>query len=272
MPPATRRHLIYVARQGRWGRFERPRTFSEKINWRLLNDRRDVLVDCVDKAAAKERARRIVPSLIVADTVWFAETPNDLPPTDLSCSSWVGKPNHRSGIVHFGSGPIMDLFTHDGVGEWFEEDRARVFGEWAYSRARPGVMVESRLSRSDNYLDDYKFFVFAGRVELVQVDRDRFTDHRRQLLDREWRPLDATLHFPRPDRPTAAPARAEEMIRAAEALGADMDFIRVDLYELDDGVGFGELTPYPGGGTERFRPRRLDEQLGACWRLPVGHG
>jgi hypothetical protein len=55
------------------------------------------------------------------------------------------------------------------------------------------------------------------------------------------------------------------MISVAMALAAGADFIRVDLYETNKGVKFGELTNYPGGGIEKFVPESLDDELGTTW-------
>ena len=106
-----------------------------------------------------------------------------------------------------------------------------------------------------------KLFVFGGRLRLIQVDRDRFTRHTQVLYDRDWRYGDGTvaaLH----GTPSERPRSLSLMIESAEALSAKVDFVRVDLYEIDGRVYFGELTSSPNKGLSPFRPRSLDRLLG----------
>jgi hypothetical protein len=101
---------------------------------------------------------------------------------------------------------------------------------------------------------------------LVQVDTGRFGDHRRRLYTPDWTPVDVVEDVA-PGPVTPPPASLPRMLEIASALGAAFDFIRVDLYDVAGEVWFSELTPYPGGGLDRFDPA-LDELLGSWWQLP----
>ena len=70
------------------------------------------------------------------------------------------------------------------------------------------------------------------------------------------------------DREPAKPARLSEMIDVAERLGADTDFVRVDLYDVDGRVVFGELTSFPAGGDSPFDPESFNEEFGLQWTVP----
>ncbi|MFM2475397.1 ATP-grasp fold amidoligase family protein, partial [Burkholderia cenocepacia] len=141
--------------------------------------------------------------------------------------------------------------------------------EWAYSRIRPRIIVEERLAGSDDGIpDDCKLFVFHGRVAYVQVDSGRFGTRTQDFFDREWRHLPLSGGPPWAEPPHPRPARLEEMIAIAERLGADTDFVRVDLYVLPDRIVFGELTSYPAGGHSPFFPDSYDEEFGSHWTVP----
>ena len=117
-------------------------------------------------------------------------------------------------------------------------------------------------------LADYKFLVFGGRVGIVQVDTGRSgRRHQRRLYTPDWRPLDVVEPHMAAAPVTPPPVGLPVMTRVAEELGREFDFIRVDLYDVDGTVWFGELTPYPGGGLDPFDPG-LDRELGARWVLP----
>jgi hypothetical protein len=265
LPLTARRRILYGLNQRKWLRLNPPRTFNEKVNWRIINDRRSLIGSTCDKLKAKEYAVGL--GVRAPQTIWSGVDLSEL--TSLSLPEhWVLKPNHRTGIVHMGRGrPDVDELRRSTRG-WLDEKGWSGLGEWAYSQARRCYVLENRLGDPAQDLPDYKFFVFGGRVEMIQLDTDRHTNHRRRLYTRDWTPLDVVLNYPMaPIHPE--PRTLESMVTTAEKLGTGFDdFIRVDLYEYDDTVYFGELTPYPGGGKERFSSNDLNVHLGELWSLP----
>jgi len=145
---------------------------------------------------------------------------------------------------------------------WLKSDFTIVGREWAYRNIRRAVYAEQLLRGRDGAVPpDYKLFVFGGKLRLIQVDRDRFTRHTQVLYDSDWRYIEGTvaaLQGPPMERPPSLSL----MIESAEALSAKLDFVRIDLYEIDGRVYFGELTSSPNKGLSPFRPRSLDRLLG----------
>jgi hypothetical protein len=137
---------------------------------------------------------------------------------------------------------------------------------WAYSKVKPRILVEELLLSDGQIPKDYKFFVFRGSVGLVQVDQDRFAGHRRNLYTPRWEKLEIEYVYP-PGPSDPRPTKLEEMVAVAERLGDQIDFARVDLYNIGDRVVFGEITAYPEGGYGRFDPPEFDARLGALWQL-----
>jgi len=268
MPVSVRRRVRYLVRHHRLLHLRNPRTFTEKVQWRTVHDRRDLIAFTCDKLAMKEHALQAgLSELRVPRTYWAGTDLRELTGVDLP-ERWVLKPNHRFGLVHLGSGaPDVDRLVATTRG-WLDEVRS-LRGEWAYSQARRCFVVEEMIGTEPP--DDFKFFVFEGEPRLVQYSTDRFsTGHRARLYTPDWRPAGGT-GYQMPDV-IAPPARLDEMLSVASTLGKPFDFIRVDLYDVDGATWFGELTPYPGSGLRRFDPRELDEQLGAAWTLPRGEG
>ena len=112
-----------------------------------------------------------------------------------------------------------------------------------------------------NIPSDYKFWCLNGKVEFIQVDTDRFGKHLRDFYDTEWNRISVTLTFPNSDFPSKAPYSLIDMIRIAEILSHGVLILRVDLYEINKRVIFGELTNYPGGGIEKFHPRTFSIEM-----------
>lgn len=270
LPTRVLRHWMYLVMIRKPGNFRRPRTFNEKVNWRILHDRRDRIAAACDKSAMKEMARAAYAGadLKIPRTLWFGTDLTDAP--DLSAAPpWVLKPNNSSGHVMFGPDPTQDAAAAaEHIRRWEATNPAHL-GEWGYTRARPGLLVEERIPTPDGRPPtDYKFFVFDGRVELIQVNRDRFGDQTATFLDADWNRIDVRWRTTKvADEPR--PAELDAMLRIASALGTGWDFVRIDLYAVDGAVWFGEYTPYPGSGLLRYRPMSFDDEQGRCWQLPT---
>jgi hypothetical protein len=264
LPLRLKRAVLYRQAHGVWPADRHPQSFTEKVNWRVLHDRRPLIGQLGDKLAMKAHAARVLPALSVPRVLWTGTDVADLTRVDLP-RRWVLKPNHGTTRVHIGTGrPDAAELARITAG-WLDEPLFRDRGEWVYSQARRLLLVEEFLG-SGQPPADHKFLVFDGRVELVQVDTGRFGEHRRRLYTPDWTPVDVTEAVA-PGPVTPPPESLAEMTKVAEALGADIDFIRVDLYDVDGEVWFGELTPYPGGGLDPFDPA-LNRLLGASWQLP----
>ncbi len=243
----------------------RPRLFTEKVNWRVVNDRRDILAGTCDKLWMQDYAKDA--GCKVPNRLWAGTSLAELAKLDLP-ARWVLKPNHSSGRVYFGDGkPDLEELLYVTEGWMDGQTSITLADEWAYGKARKCFIAEERLGQTDADLPDYKFFVFHGKPELIQVDSSRFNGHERRLYTPSWEPLDVVNIYPLgPVAPR--PSTLDDMLSAAATLGEPFDFIRVDFYEVDGEVIFGELTPYPGGGIEPYSPRSLDAVLGGKWTLP----
>ena len=265
--PMPARHVLRFRRaHGRMPPL-RPVTFNEKIHWRLRYDRRAILAGTCDKLEMKEHARRTAPGLVrIPETLWSGTDVTELADVDLP-DRWVLKPNAASGLVLFGQGPARPEELAARTRGWLERRNWRQQEEWAYGQARSLLLVEEFVGTGDHAPADLKVLVFDGVPRVVAVHTGRTTLHRNRLYTPDWEPLPWTGGYPAgPDVPR--PQRLEDMIKAAAALAAGYDMLRVDFYEHDGVLWFGELTPYPGAGTQRIEPE-LDVLQGFWWTLPA---
>lgn len=272
LPPGARRRAQYLLAHGRLAHLRDPQRWSEKVNWRMLHDRRPLIAMTCDKqAAAQFVLRTAVPGTVrLPRTVWSGEDPAGLADVDWP-ARWVLKSNHGTGAVVPGVGtpdPARRRDLQASAARWLTGPGPERWGEWGYAQARRRVVLEEALpGTGDAGIADHKFFVVGGEVRLVQVDTDRFTHHRRRFHRPDWTPLDVVCEVPL--GPVGEPpATLATMLEVAERLGAAFDAIRVDLYEAAGEVWFGELTAYSGSGLSPFRPSGLDRELGEGWVLP----
>ena len=276
-----------------------PETFNGKVHWRLLKDRRPILTTFADKVAVRDHVARLAGPDCLSELLAVVADARELDRAGLprefvvkashaSGGMWIvsdaaaedlvkpgeqyadGPPTPRSGWNWIVTSP--DRLDWDVLVETCREWLSREYREqpeWAYLDVPRRILVEQLLRGPGGEIpDDYKLFVFDGVVRLVQVDSGRFDEHRRNLYLPDWTPVDAEYVHPRADRESPRPASLERMVELAETLGRGMDFVRVDLYDLDGRVVFGELTNYPEGGTGWFRPSSFDTELGRYWTPP----
>jgi TupA-like ATPgrasp len=268
LPAGMERRLLFAYYNHRLPRFGKPVTFSDKVNWRIMNDRRPLLEWTCDKLAMKERASAAgLDGLRVPYTFWAGTDIGELCATDLP-ERWVLKPNHRSGLVYFGNGPANHQEVAAVTASWLDQFESSSMHEWAYSTARPMLMVEELLGPPGAPPPDYKFFVFDGKPEMIEMV-NRYDGNQQRLYRPDWSPLEV-LYGPQGMAPIAPPPpNLDQMLDIAAQLGQPFDFMRIDLYDVDGAVVFGEFTPYPCGGLERFVPASFDAELGANWQLPT---
>ena len=106
-------------------------------------------------------------------------------------------------------------------------------------------------------------FNFEGEPKLIQVDFDRFTKHKKNIYDTEWKFLNISINYPNaPDHPIDKPQALDEMLALARKLSKGIHFLRTDFYCIGDKLYFGELTFYPGSGIMWFDPEEYNDKLG----------
>lgn len=269
---------------------ENPKSFSEKICWRKLFDRNPLLQRVVDKYAVRsyvtemlgqERADEVLIPLLAAVT-----DPADIA-FDKLPGNYILKANHGSGLnrlVRDDRPPDIPAIISQGR-EWLSQSYGTYKHEWAYESMRRRIVVEALIDDGKGLpVRECKFQMFGGKCALIQVLNDgSWYDGVTYMgaglptltyFTPDWKPVDVSwyyywidVNFPSaPSQPR--PKDLEAMIELAEALSKPFDYMRVDLYELPDGIRFGELTPYHLSGHSRITPREYDFELGSLWQLP----
>jgi hypothetical protein len=245
-----------------------PRTFNEKLSaWKLFGSRATA-PSLTDKVAVRDYVERTVGHKYLVDVCTIAEQPDDLD-LDRLPDSFVAKTNNGSGLNVF----VADKREIDPghlrrqLAGYLKRGFGRTTNEWFYGEISPRILVEQYVHGGpDGEPMDYKFLVFHGKAAYVQVLDYTTRLYTSDFYDLDWQPAG----FRYPHRPTrggrSRPGRLEEMREVAEALAGDLDFVRVDLYRLEDEqVRFGELTLTPGAGWAPISPIEAALHLGSLW-------
>ncbi|HET7290317.1 MAG TPA: ATP-grasp fold amidoligase family protein [Thermodesulfobacteriota bacterium] len=261
---------------------EKPRTFTEKLRWKMKYDRRPILTLTADKYRVIDYLKQNGFGNLLKKLYFVTDNPAEIPFDDLP-ERYIIKSSHSSGDIMIIDGGF-DLVTKDRVGRWELIVKCNQFlrrrhwnelNEWAYQGIKPVIIVEEFLS-DENGLPpvDFKFLCFDGKASIVEVIEDRYGDYTDNYFDMNWQPLDFTwsdwlgITGGPPGDNVQRPANFGEMIRIAGELSKLFDFVRVDLYNVMGKIYFGEFTHYPSGGIGEIEPRSFDAWMGSLWTLP----
>lgn len=243
-----------------------PQTFNEKLQWLKLYDRKNEYVQMVDKYLVKELVKEALGEEYIIPTLAVWERPEDIDFTDLP-NQFVIKWNHDSGSVVVCKDKntfdcevaIRKLKKHNELnGYWFGRERP-------YKKVKPRIIAEKYMEDPvSGELRDYKFFCFNGKVKCFKVDFDRFIEHRANYYNEKGvlLPFGEALCPPKPEKELILPDEIPQMIMFAETLAKNIPFVRIDFYDVNGKIYFGEITFFPASGFGSFTPEEWDFTLG----------
>lgn len=250
-----------------------PRDFGEKIQWLKLHYRDPRLPLLVDKYAVREYVREKIGDGHLNELLGVWDRSRDVDFGALP-ERFVLKATHGYGfnIIVEDRDDFVPWKARLRLGRWLLMNQYwRGSLEWAYRHVTPRIIAEAYLDQPGrDGLTDYKFYCFDGKPRLVQVHLERGARHRSCFHDTEWRRLPVRISSaPACDAEVPRPEGFDEMLHLARALAADFPFVRVDLYNLEGRIVFGEMTFYPNEGRRRFRPEPYNRRLGDLLTLPT---
>jgi len=249
-----------------------PKSFNEKIVWKKIHDRNPLLPVTADKIQVRsylievlggEKAEEIlIPLLYKTDkpeTIPFEKLPPD----------FIIKPNHKSGdriIVensHFNKNQIIKTCRR-----WLNTPYGLEKLEWAYKSIKRKIIIEKLLLDNDGKIPkDFKFHMFHGKCKLICVEFDRINNFSQSYFDERWHLLSVKQARRKKGPKIKKPRNYQIMLKLAENLSEPFDHVRVDLYNINGKIYFGELTHYRTSGKTRFKPDSFDFELGKYWKI-----
>ena len=250
-----------------------PVSFNEKLNWLKLYYRKNEFTQLVDKFSVKEFVTNRLGKEYVIPTIGVWDSESEIPWEDLP-PRFVIKCTHdsHSCILCDDINKLNISYVSSFLQSKLKKNLFYWAREWPYKDVRPRIIVEQYLSnKGGEDLCDYKFFCFNGKVKCFKIDIDRFSNHHANYFDREGNPLSIGEEICPPDfsKDIILPLTLNEMIRCAEALSEGIPFVRVDMYDVDGHVYFGEMTFFPAEGFGRFLDDNDDKLLGSWLVLPA---
>lgn len=268
--------ILYFLKRHRRLNLNNPKTFSEKIQWLKLYDRKREYTMMVDKYAVKEYVAGIIGHEYIIPTIGVWDRPEDIE-WDKLPDKFVLKTTHGGGSV--GVVICRDKKDFDKkralnkLRKSLKQDIYMQLREWPYKDVKKRIIAEPLLENSivsDLDLTDYKFYCFNGNPMYCQVIRDRHKKETIDFFDMDWNhqhfiglnPL--AVHS---DGILSIPKGFVDMKRIAQQLSSGNTFSRIDLYEVNGRIYFGEITLYPASGLGKFTPDCYNRKLGEMINL-----
>ncbi len=249
-----------------------PQTFNEKLQWLKLYDRKPQYITMVDKVAVKDYVADKIGEEYIIPTLGVYEKFDDIDFNSLP-NQFVIKSTHDSGgLVICKDKSKFDINKARKKINWSQKRKYYyIHREWPYKNVKPRIIIEKYMKDKSGYeLKDYKFLCFNGEVKCSFVCSDRFSEKGLHVtfFDRDWKVMPFERKYPSVKNGVPKPINYDIMLELAEKLSKNIPFVRVDFYEIDNRVYFGELTFYPGSGFEEFTPEEWDYKLGEWITLP----
>lgn len=269
LPDKPYLQLFYFATTGKFINFKNPKGFNEKLQWLKVNDKHSEYTKLVDKLAVREHIKETLGEEYLFPILGCWESFDEID-FDTLPEKFVLKCNHDSGSTKVIKN--MSELTEEKLNElraFFKKRLRRDFfyagREYPYKKIKPYIIAEQFMvdeSAPEKSIEDYKFFCFNGEPKIMFVATDRNVDVKFDFFDMDFNHLDIVNIHPQSGKNLEKPVMFDEMKKIAAKLSKGIKHVRIDLYELNGKIYFGEYTFFHGGGFSLFYPSEWERKLG----------
>lgn len=261
----------FKKRLGRSVNLDSPEKFNDKIQWLKLNWYDPLGTICADKYNVRNYVKEKIGKEYLNRLIEVYDSVKEIDINKLP-KSFVLKATHGSGYNIVCKNKELMNWNQEfrKMRRWMRTNYHWRNREWVYKDIKPRIICEQYLSDIDgNPPMDYKFFCFDGKPKMIQVDFNRFSNLKRNFYDIEWNFLDVEIEYSS-DKSIGLekPENLEEMLDLSKKLSEGFPHVRVDFYNVDGKIIFGELTFFNEAGFGKFYPPEFEIELGKCLNLP----
>jgi len=272
LPDKLYLRLIFHSRFGYYPNLDNPRTFSEKLQWLKLHDIHPEYSQMVDKIEAKEYVRQRIGDKYIIPTLGVWDRIEDIDWEKLPKQFVIKATTDSGGVVVCKDKATLDRQkTIERLVKTGDKDYTLRNKEYPYKNLRHRYIAEAYIEDESGFeLKDYKIFCFNGEAKFLFVATGRQqNDTRFDFYDTEFNHLPLTNGHPNADEWPVKPQNFEEMLEVAAMLSKGIPHVRVDLYNVNGKIYFGELTFFHWSGIVPFEPEEWDYRFGEYLKLPL---
>lgn len=259
---------------------DNPQTFNEKLQWLKLYDRNPEYTKMVDKYEAKKYVASLIGEEYIIPTIGVYDKFDDIDFNKLP-NQFVIKCTHDSGgLVICKDKSKLDIKkVRKMINKSLKRKYFYLWREWPYKNVKPRIIIEKYMINEDKLeLKDYKFFCFEGLPKFMYISND-LNDHLNQetytdFFDMQFNKI--KMKFKSPNSPDGIniekPKNFDKMIEYSKLLAKGILHVRIDWYEINGRLYFGEITFYHNGGYFEVHPQELNKKIGDMINLPINIG
>lgn len=251
--------------------FKNPKTFNEKLQWLKLNDRQEMYTTLVDKYEVKKYVSNIIGEEYIIPTIGIYNNFDEINFNKLP-NQFVIKCTHDSeGVVVCKDKKNFRVQeAKEKIEKCLKYNFYYIGREYPYKNIKPRILIEEYMEDPrDGELKDYKFFCFDGEPKAMFIASDRVKGETKfDYYDLKFNNLGIVQHYPNSTKKIRKPQNFEKMIELSKILSKGLPHVRVDFYEVNAQIYFGELTFYHFSGFQPFIPDKWDTIFGEWLKLP----
>ena len=273
LPNSFYMKIYYEYYTGKKLDLENPIEFNAKIQWLKVFYRVPLLHQLVDKYAVRQYVKEKVGEEYLNELIEVYDRTSAVD-FDTLPEQFVIKAVHgyHFNLIVNDKSKLNRIKARFLMRKWMSKNQYTRGGlEWAYKGVKPRLIAEKYLSEiGKDDISDYKFFCFDGVPKLLHIDVDRGSVHKRAYYDMDWKKLPIkhdSISFIEGE--AKKPLNFNEMVEVASKLAGKFPFVRVDLYNLNGRIIFGEMTFYPADGRLAFIPDEYNTIIGDYIKLPA---
>ena len=256
--------LLYKLKLKKKLNLDRPKLYNEKLQWLKLYDRKEIYTTMVDKYEAKQYVAKKIGKKYIIPTLGVYDRFDDIDFSTLP-NQFVIKCTHDSGglVICRDKNTFNKEVARKKINKCLKKNFFWSNREWPYRNVVPRIIIEKYMEDGvSKELRDYKFFCFNNRIGIVLVGTNRQKGLEETWFDEDFRMINLKEGGHKNRKDLKKPCSFDEMKEIAKKLSKGMPHVRVDLYEINGKVYFGELTFSPAGGFERFDDEEWNKKLG----------
>lgn len=268
--------LQYYIKNGRRLNWNNPQRFTEKLQLYKVKYRNPLMGVCVDKYEVRRYVKQCGLEYILNKIYGVYDRAEDIDfskfPSKVVLKTTDGGGGNNVLLIQ-DKAKIDEARIKQKLNSWLNVKNINPGREWAYTQIKRSRIIAEQFidSANENGLIDYKFFCFSGKPYVCQIISGRFSEEHIDFYDMDWNRLvglvglnpqatNSSIEWPRPQNFGC-------MVEIAKTLSGDFPFVRVDLYNVEGRIYFGELTFYPASGYGFFKPDSFDFDLGKQFNL-----
>ena len=273
LPDKIYLQIFYLATIGKLINFKNPKGFNEKLQWLKVNNRKSEYTQLVDKLAVREHIAEVLGEEYLFPLLGAWKNFEDIDFETLP-EQFVLKCNHDSGstkVISSKSNLTKEDFEmmKKSFSKRLKHDFFYAGREYPYKGITPYIIAEKLMfdeNAPESSLVDYKFFCFNGEPELLLIisgrDKKKQGGYHEDFFDMDFNRVAVTNGFTSSNFTPEKPKNFEKMKEFAKLLTKDMQHVRLDFYEINGKIYFGEFTFFSSGGFLLFEPKEWEERLG----------